>query len=133
LFDRPEHEDLTVIAYTIETSLHLMQVRVSDSVRLLDLANFVAEVQKNPLYGPALKTLFLVDTNALLVKIDPGSLSTFFRKVEQSGGSATWAIVVTNESHKSVFSAALQNFVSKRLRLRIFDEELTALQWLKSN
>ena len=122
-----------MIEYAIETSLHLLQVRVSNSVSLLDLVNFVVKVQKEPQYGPTLNTLFIVETDALLAKLVPEAVSTFFRRVEESGGPAKWAIVVSEESQKSIFSSALQDFNPKRLRLRVFDDELPALQWLKSN
>ncbi len=122
-----------MIEYAIETSLHLLQVRVSNSVSLLDLVNFVVKVQKEPQYGPTLNTLFIVETDALLAKLVPEAVSTFFRRVEESGGPAKWAIVVSEESQKSILSSALQDFVPKRLRLRVFDDELLALQWLKSN
>ena len=122
-----------MIEYAIETSLHLLQVRVSNSVSLLDLVNFVVKVQKEPQYGPTLNTLFIVETDALLAKLVPEAVSTFFRRVEKSGGPANWAIVVSEESQKSILSSALQDFVPKRLRLRVFDDELLALQWLKSN
>jgi hypothetical protein len=124
---------MKVIEYSIETSLHLLQVRVGDAVSLLDLVNFSAKVQKDPQYRPTLNTLFTVETDTLLEKLGPGSLSTFFRRFEESGGPTAWAIVLSDESHKCVFSAALENFVPKRLRLRVFDDELPALQWLKSN
>lgn len=120
-----------MIEYTVETSLHLLQVRVSDSVTFLDLVNFITKVQKDPQYGPNVNTLFVVDANAILVRFAPDSLSTLFRRVEDSGGSSSWAFVVSEESHRSVFTDALQHFVPRRLRLCVFDDELTALQWLR--
>jgi hypothetical protein len=122
-----------VIEHSIETSLHLMQVRVTESVSLLDLVNFLTTVQKDPQYGPALNTMFIVDTDARFVQLVPGALNTFFRRVEGSGGSAAWAIVVFNETHHSMFSRLAQNFVSKRMKIRVFRDELAALQWLKSS
>jgi hypothetical protein len=122
-----------VIEYTIEAPLHLLQVRASGTVSLLDLVNFVAGLEKDRQYGPRVKTLFIVESDAILLKLIPESLSRFFHRVEESGRSATWAIVVSDESHKSTFSVALHNLAPKRLRLRVFDDELLALQWLKSN
>jgi hypothetical protein len=122
-----------VIEYTIETSLRLLQVRVVNSVSLLDLVNFFVKVQKDPHYGATLDTLFVVDTDALLEKLAPEAVATFFQRVDISGGSAKWAIVVSEECQKSIFSSAMQDFIPKRLRLRVFDDELPALQWLKSN
>ena len=122
-----------MIEYTIETSLHLLQVRISGSVSLLDLVNFIANLEKDRQYGPKLSTLFIVDADALLSKLVPESLSRFFRRVEESGGSTAWAIVVSGESHKLTFSAAVESFVPKRLRLRVFNDELLALHWLQSN
>lgn len=124
---------MNVIDYAIEASLHLLQARASGSVSLLDLVNFVAGLEKDRQYGPRVKTLFIVEADAILLKLIPESLSRFFRRVEESVGSATWAIVVSDESHKSTFSVALQNFAPKRLKLRVFDDELLALQWLKSS
>jgi hypothetical protein len=131
--NRIQLKGLNVIEYTIETSLRLLQVHVSGSVSLLDLVNFVTNVEKDRQYGERLNTLFIVDAEALISKLIPESLSRFFRRIEESSGSATWAVVVSDESHKSIFFAALQNFAPKRLKVRIFDDEFLALQWLKSN
>jgi hypothetical protein len=111
----------------------LLQVRAVNSVSLLDLVNFFVKVQKDPHYGPTLNTLFVVDTDALLEKLAPEAVSTFFQRVDVSGGSTKWAVVASEESQKSIFSSALQDFIPKRLKLRVFDDEFPALQWLKSN
>jgi len=108
-----------------------MQVRLTESVSLLDLVNFLTKVQKNPQYGPKLNTLISVDTDTRFVQLVPGALSTFFRRVEASGGSSAWAIVVCNEFHNSIFSDVAENLNSKRMKVRVFRDELSALQWLK--
>ena len=86
-----------MIEYTIDTSIHLLEVRVNGSIGLLELVNFVVRAQKDLQYGPSINTLFIVEPDADLVKLTPDSLLTFFRRAEGSGGSATWAIVASNE------------------------------------
>lgn len=122
-----------MIEHTIDSSLHLMEVRVSDSVTLLDLVNFVATAQKDLQYGPSLNTLFVVDPDTDLAKLSPASFSTFFGRVEGSGGSALWAVVASNESHKSTLASAVHNFIPHRLNVGVFDDEFLALQWLKAH
>ena len=122
-----------MIEHSIDSSLHLLEVRVSDSVKLLDLVNFIATAQKDLQYGPSLNTLFVVDPDTDLAKLSPASFSTFFGRVEESGGAALWAIVASNESHNSTLASAVHNFIPHRLNVRVFDDEFLALQWLKVN
>jgi hypothetical protein len=110
-----------------------MQVRVTGSVSLLDLVNFLTTVQKSLQYGPTLNTLLVVDTNTQFIQLTPRTLEPFFQRVEKAGGSDAWAIVVLNEPHFVLFSSAIQNFVSKSMRVRVFRDELEALRWLKSS
>jgi len=109
-----------------------MQARVSDSVHFLDFVNFFAKLQKDPQYSPALKSLVVIDGDAHMENVLPQSLASFLGKVEQSDGSNTWAIVLSNGTHKSVFSAALRTLAPRRVKFQVFDEELSALHWLKS-
>lgn len=121
-----------MIEYTTETSLHLTQVRVSGSVSLLDLVNFVTKARKEPQYGPALNALVVIDESTIFEKLVPESVASFFRRIEGSGGPTAWAIVASNKSHQSLISGASQSFVTKRLKVRVFDDEFPALQWLQS-
>jgi hypothetical protein len=121
-----------MIEYAIETSLHLIHVRVNSSVHFLDFVNFFARFQKDPECGPALKSLLIVDSGARLVHIEPPSLRSFFHKVQEMGGPEKWAIVLSNATHASLFSGALQGLPSSGVQFRMFDDEFSALRWLKS-
>ncbi len=122
-----------MIEYTFEMPLHLLQVRLSNSVSLLDLVNFFAKVQKDPRYGPTFKSLFIIDPDAFLVNFVPAAISKLFQRMEDSIGPSWWAIVASDASQKSIFTSALHDFVFKRVKISLFDDEFPALQWLKSN
>lgn len=122
-----------MIEYSIETSLHLLEVRIENSVTILDFVKFITQLRKETQYGPSLKTLFVVRSDAQLESFSPEAISSFFQRVEDTGGPAVWAIVLSNESHRLIFSRALESFVPKRLKLQFFEDEFPALRWLKSN
>jgi len=109
-----------------------MQVRVTGSTTLLDLVNFLTKAQKDPQYGPTLNTLFIVDPDAQFGQLAPGTLATFFKRVAESGGSKAWAIVFSTDSHYTIFSELVQNNGTNGLKIRLFRDEFTALQWLHS-
>jgi hypothetical protein len=122
-----------VIEFTIEPSLHLMQARIDSSIRFLDLVNLIAKLRKEPQWGPALQSLLIVDDNARIEKVDPVSLRSFFHKIQEGGGSGRWAVVVPNKGHKILFSDALQDLSLSPVQLQMFDDEYSALRWLKSD
>lgn len=122
-----------MIKYTIETSLHLLEVRIHNAVTILDFVNFLAGVSKDLQYGPLLKSLFIVESNAQLVNLLPEFVSTFLQRVDTSSGPEVWAFVLSDETQKAIFLRALQNFVPRRIKVRLFEDEFQALQWLKLN
>jgi hypothetical protein len=122
-----------MINYTIETSLHLLEVRIQNAVTILDFVNFLAGVSKDLRYGPLLKSLFIVENNARLINLLPEFVSTFLQRVDTSNGPEVWAFVLPDEAQKAIFLRALQNFVPRRIKIRLFEDEFRALQWLKLN
>jgi hypothetical protein len=109
-----------------------MQARIDREICFLDLVNFVTRLRKDPQWGPTLHSLLIVDDPASIEKVDPASLRSFFHKVQEGGGSKKWAIVVSNAQHRSLFSDALGHLSSSPVQLRMFDDEYSALRWLKS-
>jgi hypothetical protein len=121
-----------MIEYSIESSLQLMQARVSGSVHFLDLVNFMTRLRKDPHFGPALKSLLQFGDEARIEKIEPASLKTFFFKVQESGGPNRWAMVLSDGTNRSLFSVALDGLPSSNVKFQMFDDEFSALRWLRS-
>ena len=123
---------MSAIEYTIEPSLHLMQASIDGSIRFLDLVNLLTRLRKDPQWGPAVQSLLIVDTSARMESVEPASLRSFFQKVLEASGSHKWAIVVLGMQYRSLFSDALGHLPASRVQLRMFDDEYTALRWLKT-
>ena len=122
-----------MIEYRIESSLHLMQAHITGSVHFLDLVNFVTRLRKDPQWGPAVGSLLLIEEAAVVDKVEPGSLRSLFHKIGEEGGSGRWAIVSTNKDHTLRFHGAVEGFHSAGLQIRVFEDELLALGWLRSD
>jgi hypothetical protein len=114
-------------------SLHLLQVRLSNSISLLDLVNLFARIQKDPRFGPTLKSLFVIDSEALLVNFVPAAIGKLFQRMQDSKGPSKWAIVASDANQKSIFASALHDVVHQQIKIQLFEDEFLALQWLKSN
>ena len=120
-----------MISYRIDRPAGLLKCRAQDGISVLDVANHLQALLRDPEFTPGLDALITVVD---LVSIPPLDMVRYLRPLISGwaarGGEARWALVLPNEVTRVLAETARAHLPLHQVEARCFLAEAAALEWL---
>jgi hypothetical protein len=123
-----------VIDYAIDREHRLVKARMHDSTSFVDLVAHISSLAQNPGFNPAFDLIFEISPAATfaILPVEVEFVKLVKQWMEQRRGTK-WAFVVPFGTAHAHMEYVLGRLVQTHVRLRLFETEKEALEWLAAD
>ncbi|MDO8539079.1 MAG: hypothetical protein Q7S40_01450 [Opitutaceae bacterium] len=120
-----------MITYTIDAAAGLVICRVQHGISVLDVANYIQALMRDPNFTPGCDALVTI---ADVASIPPFEMLRYLQPLISGWtarrGAAKWALVLPNEVARTMAQTALQHLPLHDVQACCFVHEAEARAWL---
>lgn len=121
-----------MISYTIDQENKIIFVTLEDETNLKELSLHMEKVLKDKLYEPEMNTLADLGNVLLNFSIqDFPYLKTLLQRHDKIRKNVKWAILKTYGVKRSLIEMILPNLSLSHVKIKIFSDKESAIEWLK--